>query len=132
MVDLFRSTLKTVLWFDFHKIIYERSNLNYKEKFQKFLLGRCHCWWTTSHRECAVFVMFYPLMAIYWDDLMTMVLFTCSLVTWIILRPLALSLDEGLNALSGKNPSAAGWFSRPIKCQILARMRISHSLYFRL
>jgi hypothetical protein len=37
-----------------------------------------------------------------------------------------------LNALSGKNPSAAGWFSRPIKCQILARMRISDSLYFRL
>ena len=35
---------------------------------------------------------------------------------------IALSLDEGLNALSGKNASAAGWFSRPIKCQILARM----------
>jgi hypothetical protein len=43
------------------------------------------------------------------------------------IKPLsALSLrDEGLNALNGKNPSAAGWFSRPIKCQILARMRIS-------
>ena len=28
--------------------------------------------------------------------------------------------------------SYAGWYSRPIKCQILARMRISESLYFRL
>jgi hypothetical protein len=43
----------------------------------------------------------------------------------------ALSLDEGLDALNGKNPSAAVWFSRPIKCQILARMRISYFLYFR-
>ena len=52
-----------------------------------------------------------------------------QILTWIILPPLsALSLDEGLNALSGKNPSVAGWFSRPIKCQILARMRISYSL----
>jgi hypothetical protein len=25
---------------------------------------------------------------------------------------------------------AAGWYSRPIKCQILARMRISESLYY--
>jgi hypothetical protein len=42
----------------------------------------------------------------------------CGL-TWIILCPLsALSLDEGLNALNGKNASAAGWFSRPIKCQL--------------
>jgi hypothetical protein len=82
-----------------------------------------------------------------------------------MLRPLsALSLDEGLNALSGNSnntaPSigtiaiakrnilyndwiirvilvvkirqAAGWYSRPIKCQILARKRISDSLYFRL
>jgi hypothetical protein len=54
-------------------------------------------------------------------------------ITRIILRPLsALSLDEGLNALNGKNPSAVDWFSRPIKCQILARMRISDFLYFRL
>jgi hypothetical protein len=31
---------------------------------------------------------------------------TCRTLTWIILRPLsALSLDEGLNALSDKNPS---------------------------
>ena len=53
-------------------------------------------------------------------------------VTRIILRPLsALSLDEGLNALNGKNPSAAVWFSRPIKCQILARMRINYH-FFRL
>ena len=67
-------------------------------------------------------------------------------LTRIILRPLsALSLDnivkrnittglfgldEGLNALSCKNPSAAGWFSRPIKCPILAH--ISNFLYFRL
>ena len=54
-------------------------------------------------------------------------------LTRIILRPLsALSLDEGLNALNGKNPSAAVWFSRPIKCHILACMRISDFLYFRL
>ena len=54
-------------------------------------------------------------------------------VTRVILRPLsALSLDEGLNALNGKTPSAAVWFRRPIKCQILARMRISDFLYFRL
>ena len=47
-------------------------------------------------------------------------------VTRVILRPLsALSLDEGLNALNGKTPSAAVWFRRPIKCQILALMRIS-------
>jgi hypothetical protein len=51
-------------------------------------------------------------------------------VTRIILRQL--SLDEGLNALNAKNPSAAGWFSRPIKCRILVRMRINDSLYFRL
>jgi hypothetical protein len=38
-------------------------------------------------------------------------------------RKTTAGLDEGLNALSGKNPSAAGWFSRPIKCQILARTR---------
>ena len=51
---------------------------------------------------------------------------TTFLLIWIILRPLsALSLDEGLNAFSGKNPSAAGCFSRPIKCQILARMRMT-------
>jgi hypothetical protein len=55
------------------------------------------------------------------------------IITWIILHPLsALLLDEGLNALSVKNPSAAGWYSRLIKCQILACMRISDSLYFRL
>ena len=54
-------------------------------------------------------------------------------VTRVILRPLsALSLDEGLNALNGKTPSAVVWFRRPIKCQILARMRISDFLYFRL
>ena len=42
----------------------------------------------------------------------------CGL-TWMILCPLsALSLDEGLNALNGKNASAAGWFSRPIKYQL--------------
>ncbi len=36
-----------------------------------------------------------------------------SLITWIILRPLsALSLDEGLNALSGKNPSGC-WLVQP-------------------
>ena len=58
---------------------------------------------------------------------------TMENITQIILRPLsALSLDEGLNALNGKNPSAAVWFSQPIKCQILARMRISDFLYFRL
>jgi hypothetical protein len=51
----------------------------------------------------------------------------------LIMRPLsALSLDEGLNALNGKNPSAAVWFSRPIKCQILTRMRISDFHFFRL
>ena len=51
-------------------------------------------------------------------------------VTRIILRPLsALSLDEGLNALNGKNPSAAGWFSRPIKCQILVTPFTSVSKY---
>jgi hypothetical protein len=34
-------------------------------------------------------------------------------VTWIILRPLsALSLDEGLNSLSGKNPSGC-WLVQP-------------------
>jgi hypothetical protein len=55
------------------------------------------------------------------------------MLTRIILHPLsALSLDEGLNALSGKTPSAAIWFRRPIKCQILARMRISDFIYFRL
>jgi hypothetical protein len=52
-------------------------------------------------------------------------------VTRIILRPLsALSLDEGLNALNGKNPSAAGWFSRPIKCQILVTPFTSVSKYW--
>ena len=51
-------------------------------------------------------------------------------VTRIILCPLsALSLDEGLNALNGKNPSAAGWFSRPIKCQILVTPFTSVSKY---
>jgi hypothetical protein len=56
-----------------------------------------------------------------------------TIVSRIILRPLsALSLDEGLNALNGKTPSAAVWFRRPIKCQILARMRISDFIYFRL
>jgi hypothetical protein len=55
------------------------------------------------------------------------------LLTRIILRRLsALSLDEGLNAPNGKTPSAAFWFRRPIKYQILARMRISDCLYFRL
>ena len=35
------------------------------------------------------------------------------LLTWIILRPLStLSLDEGLNALSGKNPSGC-WLVQP-------------------
>ena len=54
-------------------------------------------------------------------------------LTRIILRPLsALSLDKGLNALNGKTPSAAVWFRRPIKCQILERMRIIDFLYFRL
>ena len=58
---------------------------------------------------------------------------TMENITRIILRPLsALSLDEGLNALNGKNPSAAVWFRRPIKCQILVCMCISDFLYFRL
>jgi hypothetical protein len=64
-----------------------------------------------------------------------LIFFTCPVgqLTRIILRPLsALSLDEGLNALNGKNLSAAVWFSQPINCQILARMRISDFLYFRL
>jgi len=53
-------------------------------------------------------------------------------VTRIILRPLsALLLDEGLNAPNGKTPSGVVWFRRPIKCQILACMRISDFLYFR-
>ena len=68
-------------------------------------------------------------------------------LTRIILRPLsALSLDnivkrnittglfgldEGLNALSGKNPSAAGWFSRPIKCPILAHISREANVSFR-
>ena len=52
-------------------------------------------------------------------------------LTWIILRPLsALSLDEGLNTPNGKTLSAAVWFRRPIKCQILACMCISDFLYF--
>jgi hypothetical protein len=55
------------------------------------------------------------------------------LLTQIILRPLsALSLDEGLNVLNGKNPSAAVWFRRPIKSQILVCTCISDFLYFRL
>jgi hypothetical protein len=35
----------------------------------------------------------------------------------------ALSLNEGLHALNGKTTSAAVWFRRPIKCQILARIK---------
>jgi hypothetical protein len=51
-------------------------------------------------------------------------LFSEFCLTRIILRPLsALSLDEGLNAVNGKNPSTALWFRRTIKCQILASAR---------
>jgi hypothetical protein len=33
------------------------------------------------------------------------------------------------NGTAGKNPSAAGWFSRPIKCQILVTPFTSVSKY---
>ena len=67
----------------------------------------------------------YTVMLIYYlisiDQLDIVIKFTCchwslltlKLITWIKLRPLsALSLDEGLNALSGKNPSGC-WLVQP-------------------
>ena len=53
---------------------------------------------------------------------------------WRILPLRAFKPSSGESADRGRVlfKLAAGWYSRPIKCQILARMRISESLYFRL